>query len=108
MIDDANLQNVRNKESGDLLFVSIPIRAIFQRACMVVTQGAVDQENGKIDRVEIRENGRKSGEATPAKRHQPVASIVDFASKTPPARDEKLGTALGGHGFEMGDGSRIA
>jgi hypothetical protein len=62
-----------DKQIGNSLFVFNPVIAVLLLAHMIVTNGPVNEEDQKIDRLEIGDWRIKSTEQAPGESHQPVA-----------------------------------
>src|SRR6266511_38482 len=64
--------------------VLIPCRAILFAAAPVVTAGAIGQENGQVDHVEIGQEVGESGGQAPCKREQDFRHVVKVPRNAPP------------------------
>ncbi len=62
----------------------------------------VNQQNGEVQRLEVRQGRVEAAQQAPGQGHQPVTSVVDLAGSTPPARGQQLGAALGLQELQVG------
>lgn len=112
----------------DLLTIRLPVLAILAPALLLVAHLPMDEEDGEVEHVEVRDGdggafdavggdeagsgvhdawgqfvaGGEGGQAVrPA--HDPVAEVVDVAGCSPPAGGQETGAGGGFHVFQMGD-----
>lgn len=78
------LNNSWNELVGHQTLVDIPVVAVLELALMIVTFGAVHQENSKINGIIIGHRALHAAEQTPAQAHNPIAGIIDLPSQSPP------------------------
>ena len=55
----------------------------------------MNQQDGEVQRLEVGQGRVEAAQQAPGQRHQPVTRVVDLAGRTPPARSQQLGAALG-------------
>lgn len=61
----------------------------------------VDEKNQEVNGLEIRDRRVESTKQTPGKGYEPIASVVDLTSRSPPTASKQLRASLGLHVFEM-------
>lgn len=95
-----HLVNVGDELVGDNLLVLLPVLAILALAAGVVTLDAVQQENGHVNDVKVREQVLGAAGHAESQRDQKIAHIVEVARETPVTGAEQqrlVGLAVRGH-----------
>jgi len=87
------LINIRDDTIWYYLLVLVPIIAILLFTILVVTTLSVDEQNGKINDIEIGNGSAEPRRKRPSQSHQQVAKVIWMPRATPPAGRKKLRSA---------------
>mmetsp|Transcript_65762 Transcript_65762/g.174329 ORF Transcript_65762/g.174329 Transcript_65762/m.174329 type:complete len:200 (-) Transcript_65762:888-1487(-) len=87
--------DVGDEHGRDTFLVLVPTLAVLLLTEVIITDGPMNQQDRKIDRVEVCDDGPvgdhwASRGAAPSPSHEPIASVIDFPCQTPPPRNKEL------------------
>jgi len=97
------LDEARNKDVRHRLLVSSPILlTVLLDASLIVTHGAMDEQDEEVDGVEVGDGRGESSCEAPGKAHEPVPSVVDLPGHAPPTGNHELPSHLGVQRADVG------
>jgi hypothetical protein len=91
----------RNYLIWDQLAVFGPVVTVLVTALVFVTALSMPQQEGKVEKVKVRNGSVKTTWKTPSQRHHQVSKIVDMARISPPSTGHKTSSSLSFNVFDV-------
>lgn len=86
----SSLEEPRDEAVGHSVGVALPVLSIFAAAAVLVTNAAMNQQDGHVNDVEVRKEVSKAAGSAVGQRPHQIAGVVEVARHSPKARREQL------------------